>query len=546
MAQSGNVVIVQDFRGVNVKDQPFAIADSEAQVAHNVIVRDLGVEIRGGYELFAEDAARQGGVTMLEPFYPRNQQDQLVFANDGEYFYITASNQTWQSIGSMGPTPTLNPTALQYDNLLIFGTGEVGNPTKKWDGALFTDVTTPPDANADVRFFAKYQGQDIDYICAAGLGLDNPLNNSTTLYFTDDPDNWASAAAGFLLLGKSDGQEITGLANQNQLVAYKEKSKYYLSSFYEQNTGTFTLLVNGEDNSSGSPNHECLLEVDGDIFSFTQKGKSIEGFGLEGTASGLARPQQYATFINPIIDSANWRKEIITSLRSVKYDRFTLFSVPYLGSQTNNLTLWGDLDTPTRNGQPSWTTSNLRAGDLTLFEDENGQDDLYFGDALSPRIYKYTPRIYTDNGFEYTRIWRSKKWSLYSRPDWENMYTVIISGLIRTITELTLTVVIQGKVQKYIIDKEQIIEGSNPGGGGGFIGNLYIGGEYTGGNSVESDRYRFLACAAIPNALRYCNSVEVELRNSGKGQFWRMDYLSLNEEVNWENIPAKHKNLRAA
>lgn len=418
MAQKGDVVVLNDFRGINVEDQPFIIDDTNCQLAFNVIVQDKAVEIRGGYELFAEDNTRTGGVTMMERFYQRDGTKQLVFANDGEYFYVTPSNQTWQSIGSMGATPTLNPTAFQYENILLFGTGEVGNTTQYWDGTTLANVPTPP-ATDDVRFFESYQGMDVRFLCAAGVTTDSAGDNITTLYYTPDPLDWATAPAGNLQVGPSDGQDITGLATQDQLVVYKEKSKYYLGSFYEENSGLFALRLFGQDNSSGAPTHETLIKEDGDIITITQKGKSIEGYGREGTAQGNARPKQYATYINPILNGLTWENDKMLAARSEKFDRYLLYSVPFNGSPTNNVTLFGYLDTPTDNTQPSWTTSNIRAGSWAVFQDEDGVDQLYFGDALQPRIYRYTPDLYSDNGFEYTRIWRSKRFNLNSRADWE-------------------------------------------------------------------------------------------------------------------------------
>ena len=49
-------------------------------------------------------------------------------------------------------------------------------------------------------------------------------DSNTTLYFTTDPDDWSTG--GTLQVGPDDGQQLPGLIQKNNLVAYKEKSKH--------------------------------------------------------------------------------------------------------------------------------------------------------------------------------------------------------------------------------------------------------------------------------------------------------------------------------
>ena len=82
-------IIVQDFRGINVHDNAFIIDDSEAQLATNVVVTNGAVEVRGGFEIHAQDLTRTGGIPMMTPFYKRDGTAQLVFANDDDCIMIS-------------------------------------------------------------------------------------------------------------------------------------------------------------------------------------------------------------------------------------------------------------------------------------------------------------------------------------------------------------------------------------------------------------------------------------------------------------------------
>lgn len=541
MITKNGEIIVNNFRGINVKDNAFNVDDSECQIATNVLVNNGAVEVRGGLDLHSQNNALTGGVSLLYPYYKRDGTAQLIIGNDDDYYYITPANTTWQTIGDYG-TAVNNPTAFQYKDLILFGTGSTSNTPKKWNGTSFTNITTPASANGDLGFYTQFVGKDIRYVMGAGVTANNSTDNITALYYTPEPDNWG--AGGVVQVGPQDGQDITGIIQNNNLVVYKEGAKHNWDSFYEENSGAFAIREFGVDRTSGSVNHETLMTVDGDVIALVGKGRSIEGYGLEGTAQGNARPKQYATNINPILNSLNWQKSIIRGSKAVFFDRKAFISAPFLGSQFNNLVLVGDWDTPTRNMQPSWTTWGKNISSMAIFRDSNGESQLYLGDALQPKIYRYNPSIYSDNGFGYLRRWRSKKFSPAGRESWGDNILVIIAGYIASITEFTLSVIVDGQQQDYLISSDQLVDSSD--GGGVHIGDRIIGEEIIGGESTGSDKYRYLAVAEVPNALRYAKNVEIEISNSSPGQYWSLDYLSINEKVNLENIPARHRNLIAA
>jgi len=208
-----------------------------------------------------------------------------------------------------------------------------------------------------------------------------------------------------------------------------------------------------------------------------------------------------------------------------------------------NVILVGDWDTPTINNQPSWTVFNRTVGSMAVFRDDDGTDQLYIGDALQPKIYRYNKNIYSDNTFGYRRVWRSKKFTLGRRADWNNSMHVILEGTMRTITEFKVKVIVDGKSQDYIIDNNQIVVSG--GTMGAQIGDRLIGDELIGGNGAPSDKLRYIAVLEIPNALRYTNTIEVEVSNEAPGQYWSIDYLSINEKIDYANIPSNHKNVRS-
>lgn len=620
MVTKNGEIIVNQFRGINVNDNAFNTADEECREATNLLVTNGAVEVRGGFSLHSSYEDSESGVPYMCPYYKRDGTVQLVFANSNNYYYITPDDTTWTLIGSYG-TEVVNPTIFQYKDVIIFGTGKIGNKSFKYDAVVTTytastiafvdsnpdtitdsanglgsfrvgDIvivsgsasndgqytiatvaagtitlksydsltaelagasvtlrstgmslqTTPVDTTGDLRFFAHYGGQDVKYLMGGGLEKDDASANITSMFYTPDPNNWSDSNAGVLQVGPSDGQDLTGIIQNNNLIAYKEKSKRYYADFYQQDAGVFALRESGADNSSGGVNHESLLVIDGDIVTLTEKGKSIEGYGLEGTSQGNGRPKQYATNINPILNRLNWQKSIMKKAQGKFFDRRAHFAAPFQSSQFNNLFLVGDFDSPTANGQPSWTTWGKSIQGMAVFRDSDGVDQFYLGDANLPIIYKYDPMAYSDNGSGYTRRWKSKKFSLGRQTSYDDAMHVIIEGYIVLGTEFYLKIDVDGKTQIYKINKNQLINAS---GGGGYIGDNYIGDEIIAGNSVASNKYRYQAICQIPNSMRYCKNIEITIYNSAAGQYWSMDYLSINEQINLDDLPDSSKSVEA-
>lgn len=443
-------------------------------------------------------------------------------SNDGQYTIATVAAGTL--------------TLKSYDSLVAEAAG--ASVTLRSTGMSLQ--TTPADSTGDLRFYSKFGGQDVKYLIGGGLEKDNDAKNITTLFYTPDPNNWSDSNAGTIPVGPSDGQDLTGAITNNNLVAYKEKSKHYYADFYQQDAGVFALREQGSESSSGGVNQECLLVIDGDIVTLAGKGKSIEGYGLEGTSQGNGKPKQYATNINPILNNLNWQKTIIKKAHGIFHDRMAFFAAPYLSAQFNNLLLVGDWDSPTRNSQPSWTTFSRPVQGMAVFRDSNGVDQLYFGDANSPIIYKYDKNSYSDNGSNYTRRWKGKKFSLGRQTGYGEAKHVIIEGYLTLGSEFFLKADVDGKTQIYKITKNNLI---NILGGGGYIGDHIIGDEIIGGNGVASNRFRYQAVCQIPNSMRYCKNIQITVYNSDAGQYWSMDYLSINEQINLDNLPDSSKNV---
>ena len=106
----------------------------------------------------------------------------------------------------------------------------------------------------------------------------------------------------------NDGFKITGLKAQgDQLIVYKEKNRYYLSTFYESNTGVYGLRVSPfKDNAGGAIAHETIHVIkNGDIIALASQTLGVQGIGKQQAPDGSLLPNEYSRDIRPLFEQIN-------------------------------------------------------------------------------------------------------------------------------------------------------------------------------------------------------------------------------------------------
>jgi len=512
-------------KGLNVYDTARSIGEFQMRRLTNMIPNTGGCKSQYGYEVYNTDTGKTGGITMLHGFRSADgTKKQLIFSNDDDYYYLpvdTADSGTaWSTIGDYG-TAVDTPHAYTCNDFVIFGTGTTGTP-KKWNGTTFSSITTRPVATYDIHFFEFFQGQNF----AALFGAGDPSNPSR-LYYSDanNPDVWSGGAAGYIDIAKNDGYKITGLKMQGeQLIVYKERNRYYVSTFYESGAGVYGVRVQPfKDNSGGAVAHDTIhVLYNGDIISLANKGIGMQGVGKLQAADGSLIPKEYSRDIMPLFDNINW--SVAHKAKSVVYDRKVWLAVPYGNSATaNNYVFVYHIDTE------AWSViPDLAIASWCVFEDINGEDVLYAGSADSPTIFKISPDINTFNEDIIYSIARTGKLNLGSIIDYEDLQTVALEGSMQTGDQLRLTIITDGVSAEYDIDDTFIYTSSDS---SGYIASDFIAEEYipTGEEASQDSDLRWLAVLLVNTTQRKAREIEIQLENLNNGARWSWDYLSINE-----------------
>jgi len=519
--------------GLNNADAEHALQDPYSTVALNVVVGDGYVETRNGLTLFNQDLTKSGGITMMSPLYLRDgTTKQLIFANDDDYYSLTPSaaiDTAWGTVGDMG-TAVPNPFATTYQNYTVFGTGTTANVTKKWDGTTFSSVGTPADASGDIRFMEYHQASNVAYLLAGGNVRDNASHNNSMLYYTIAANDWSSSG-GAISIGSNDGQSLTAVKSHSNILAYKDNSMYRLDVVYESNSGTNILRVLERFQDIGAINHEVCQVALNDVISLSQR-HGIRGATQVQTRMGGSQSRRLDTKIKPLLDKINWNAAKTTARAVVWQDKYYL-AVPMNGSATNNAVFVGHLNAVTDIGEIPWTLFSMNVGSFAIFQDANGIDRLLIGDANMPKIYIFDPDALSDNQANITAQFRTKRIDMGDL-EVDTFKTIILSGQMNEITEIKVNVIVDGMSTQYAIKKEQLMYSSSS------IWSHVVGSEIVGGNSETLQKPRWLAILSLPDSHRMGSEIQLDLSSTGKGFWWRLDYASINENLNYKLFADNH------
>jgi len=510
----------------------FVISSASVYIDSSITVTSsagVGTDISGagGTDFLDADDGVGNGKVKEKVISGKNKQ--IIFANDDDYYFLNpgdAIDTPWNVIGDYGTTVD-NPHAYTSGGYVIFGTGLKGNNPKKYDGKNFTDITTPAISGVDLCFFEFFQGQDF----AALFGAGDPTHPSRLYYSdADNPDNWGTGAAGFIDIALDDGTGITGLRVQgDQLIVYKEKKKYYVSTFYESDAGVYGIRVLPfVDSSGGTLCHDSIQVLpSGDIVALGHKEIGLQGMGKLQAADGSLVPKDYSRDIYPLFEQLNYNQ--IEKVRGVIFKKMLFLAVPFGKTALNNNYVF-----IYHTDSQAWSViPDLSIGAWLVYENGDGEDVLYAGDSERPIIYKFDENEFTDNGELIVGTVRTGKLNLASIIDYEDLDTVTLEGSKLEGDILKFTFITDDVESNYLIDDKYLVNASS--GGSGYIADDYVAEEYiaggTGGEETENnDELRWVAILLVPTDQRKTREIEAQIENTNLGAQYSWNYLSINEQ----------------
>lgn len=236
---------------------------------------------------------------------------------------------TWTSIDA-GFTTGLDTWFTQAGNkvYILNGTESVHS----YDGTTVSDLGNSTYPNGKYATFWK------NYLFICGDGVLNGSTYSNRVWFSDlgDPDTFTTGT-NYFDVGKSDGQDITGIASLGEfLVIFKRKSIYILSG---SNPDAWVLSASVNNlsqiaNGIGCVSAKSVVQVGNDLWFMSDDGirtirRNEQGsIPLMGLVSGN---------VNGIIDDINWT--YASKIAGVYFDNKVYMAIPTGTSTTNDTVL---------------------------------------------------------------------------------------------------------------------------------------------------------------------------------------------------------------
>ena len=427
---------LSDFAGLNEDESPDRLADNDLVVASNVARNGSAFGTRPGVERetaatgnysaeLSGAAVVQGIVEYMRPFVAgiRNASTQLasslIVIHNGSIY--TDSGTTLTKGAGVVVSATGRWTFAQHKQTLYMAGGADNDTINTWTGT--GDVTRVTFNNAaGSGIDAKYIFQKWNYGFIGGMNgtgaEDNPMvvrhsslgdmttwpvgntlgGTSSIGGFDSYGDNWIT---GFADYTDNDGDWLLVLTRKQIYGVLQGDNP--LAPFY---VGANGIVANGCVHQHAFVN----LGVD--------SGDSV--YVSENGIHSIRQSQQHGGQVDKFL---SWKIRNIFKNVSKAYmhkataaywpdEGLVVFSLPYLGSSTNNLTLALDIrGVRELNAETArwyvWTTTGFYIAETAQARDTSGNNRIYFG-TFTGDVPRFTRSVYSDLGEGYHVQWTTK------------------------------------------------------------------------------------------------------------------------------------------
>jgi len=318
----------------------------------------------------------------------------------------------------------------------------------------------------------------------------------------------------------SFNDDITGLVVEGQRLIVLTKT-YNQGVYFDYNDefNLSTPLKEPYERKYGCLAPKSVAKVSSSAYYWSQRGVMMLGTEEGFDDSGLPRPQSKSKKIENILESTNKAYRLRANAIHWEAKRQYWLAAPYGVSQVPDKTLvyWEDWN--------AWTLRDgFYPGDMEMFKNSSYEDELHFGDANSPYLYKFNDE-YSYDGAGYTRKWKSKIFTMGTNLRYKEHIRLDLTGAMDAGTVFYITLDVDGKRKKYKVDNTFLINNAY----GEYIGDTYVGDEWVGGSEpAPSGRFkRFYAPLDFPKQLREGMELQITIENSAPEQPFKIDFLGI-------------------
>jgi hypothetical protein len=515
-----SIIEVKQFRGMNLVDDPIAIDPSESPYMMNMdITKNGAVTCRFGYEevldLTTEDADVSGRCYGLFPYYNTTGTDVgdylLVFAknvvgDDTELYYVKDNDFTNPT--GLGDVAAINRKMQGTTHLNTFVFGHANVLPQTFDGAALGTTTI----SIDVSYFSVFQSR-----------LFGVEAESSNLYYSETETLDTDFNTNAIVVSDGDGTVATTIIpNLDFLQVYKQDSIHGVNwSFDDTYAVTAPVLQPIVSWQGGAMASGSVQAVYGYSYFLSRMGFQAYGASPERVTANIPLP--LSLVIEPLVKQINFNAA--EEITSVFFDSKYMCAAPVgTGQTTNNAVFAFNENIKRRFGIDNWVVyNNIPVSDFAIYRNADKQDRLYFASAFESKVYRFNTS-YSDAGFGYERIWRSKTFQQGERTefcylDLEGKKTLGSTIYVDIWTDgITYT--------EEITDDNMVNQGISD----GYLGDGYTGAFYTGeGNTAGTDYplYKWRKRVRFPGSVNMGYNMYFQIRNVANNEGWQLNRYRL-------------------
>lgn len=509
---------ITNFGSINTNTDPRRIKPNKddegtaeaVEMVNMDITREGSLVTSTGFELVSSGGSGNGIKNLLT--FDQNETNRFLIITDADRHYsITPSNTVWNNLGDYGDEATLVGGTVYFgsnaDRRAYLGNNLAANTAQEVSGvpAMAASANVP-----DGHIMEAFMGR---------LFVAGDPGAPTTLYYSNVEDETDFAGGGFIKFN----DVITGLKVEGQRLIVFTRTYYQGVIFgFDDNFAISTPQKEPFERAHGCLAWRTVERVGSGAIYLSERGVMVLGAEEGFDEQGIPRVRSLSTKIEPslkfITKSQREKADAVYHENEQQY----WLAVPYDGQQENSLVFvynetWD-----------AWSTrSGFSPSAFAFLRNSNYEPELYFGDAYSSNLYKFN-NSYSYDGFEYTRRWKSKKFTMGSGRTFKEFRRIDIAGSMDTATSFDVTIQVDNKKKKYRIDNSFLISD----GFGNYIGDNWIGDALLGGGEPDEIRFkRFYVPIDFDKEIREGIELQITIENSAEEQPFKIDFIGIEYEM---------------
>lgn len=499
----------QDARRIKPNKDTEGVAEA-VEILNMDINREGAIVTSTGFELVSSIAST-GGIKNLLNYDKNNDSRYLMITHGDHHYYITTASTVWQDSGDYGTAADLVGGTIYFgkgaDRRAYLGSNVTANTMQELSvtGAMANVVGAP-----DGHIMATFMGR----LFVAG----DPAAPNTVRYCdVEDEDNFAGGGT------IKFNDIVTGMWVEGaRLIIFTRTYHQGVIFGFDDTFNLSTPQKEPYERRYGCLAYKTVQGIDSNVYYWSPRGVIRLGSEESYDDQGLPRPQSLSKNIEPTLESVNKANRAkATSVHWEEKQEYWL-GVPY-GTSTVVDTVFVYNAT-----WDAWTVRNgFYPGDLEMFRSADYDNELYFGDANSPYLYKFNDE-YSYDGAGYTRRWKSKIFNMGSGISYKRFSRIDITGSMDSGTSFDVILQMDNVKKRYRIDNTFLIRDSF----GDYIGDNWYGDNWISGDSPAESRFkRFYAPLDFSKEVREGIELQITIENDGVEQPFKVDFIGIEYDI---------------